>query len=127
MTSDTPSAGSGLGRSLQRARGIAKAYAVYGVVMAIIAIFVQPKIWERQVTPLDAVGPLTMAGGALALLKGKRIGFYVSFLWSVILLLAVPVGTVVGAFMIHSLWRARAHFSARAISSTGTPSSSSAA
>jgi hypothetical protein len=114
MTASTPSRAIDIGIHVRRARAIAKFYVAYGAGLIIAAVFFQPTIGSIQVQPIDAFGPGAMLLGAVALLRGFRVGFYATFFFSLIMLIAVPVGTVLGGFMIHSLWRARAHFAGRA-------------
>lgn len=65
----------------------------------------------QQLEPLSAILPALLALGAVGTLLRKQWGRYLCGFFSVLLLFAVPIGTLLGGFMLYHLAHNKALFS----------------
>jgi hypothetical protein len=71
-----------------------------GVAMASMR---RAEIAGQQLEPLDAVVPVVWIVGAVGTLLRKNWGRVASYIFSVVILFGVPIGTLLGGFMIYHL------------------------
>jgi len=81
---------------------IAWIYLVLGVVLASLGLL-HVRVAGQQLGPLSAILPVLLASGAIGTLLRRQWGRYLSAFLSVILLFAVPIGTLLGGFMLYHL------------------------
>ena|SRR6266545_172510 len=81
-------------------------YACYGVVL-IACAFTGVSINGAQLEPLHAIGPALVVLGAAGTLRKRRWGYWMSYVFSVLMLPGMPFGTVLGYAMIRGLRRNR--------------------
>jgi len=79
-------------------------YVFFGIALA-IAAFRGVRIGNEETGPAAAIGPSIMSAGAILALRKRRSGYYVTLIFSIFLLLGVPIGTILGWTMIRGLRR----------------------
>jgi hypothetical protein len=85
---------------------IAWIYVALGSALMCCALM-QVDLRGYRMQPADAILPSLMIIGAIGTLIRKQWGRYISYFFSVILLLGIPVGTFLGFFMISRLTHER--------------------
>ena len=84
-------------------------YLLLGLVLSLLALL-RVKIGSYQLVPWNAVTPALLALAGLGAIFRKQWGRWSCYFFSVILLLGVPIGTILGGLMIYHLTIYRAQF-----------------
>ena|SRR5690348_12369061 len=93
---------------------IAWIYLVLGTALASMALL-HVQLAGQQLGSLSAILPALLAFGAIGTLLRRQWGRYLSAFFSVILLFAVPIGTLLGGFMLYHLAHNKALFARAAV------------
>lgn len=93
---------------------IAWIYLVLGATWAAMCLL-HVQVAGQQLGSLAAILPALLALGAIGTLLRRQWGRYLSVFFSVILLFAVPIGTLLGAFMLYQLVHNKALFARAAV------------
>ena len=88
---------------------IASIYLLLGLVLAVLALL-RVKIGSYQLVPWNAATPALLALAGLGAILRKQWGRWSCYFFSVILLLGVPIGTILGGLMIYHLTIYRRQF-----------------
>jgi hypothetical protein len=90
---------------VQTVRITAWTYAIYCMTSVPILVLTGPDPRPSAVPVLVACA--AFAAGLLTILRGDRLGYYCCFVLSLLILPAVPIGTVLGWNMLRALRRSR--------------------
>jgi len=93
---------------------IAWIYLVLGVTLASLGLL-HIQVAGQRLGLLSAILPALLALGAIGTLLRRQWGRYLSAFFSVILLFAVPIGTLLGGFMLYHLAHNKALFARAAV------------
>ena len=88
---------------------IASIYLLLGLVLAVLALL-RVKIGSYQLVPWNAATPALLALAGLGAILRKQWGRWSCYFFSVIFLLGVPIGTILGGLMIYHLTIYRRQF-----------------
>lgn len=88
---------------------IAWFYLIFGASLLVMSL-VGARVAGMQLGPEDCVLPAIIVLGALGTLRRKNWGRWISYVFSAMMLLGVPIGTLMGGFMIYHLTKHRSLF-----------------
>ena len=97
-------------------------YLLMGLVLAVLALL-RLKIGGYQLVPWNAVTPALLAVAGIGAILRKQWGRWSCYFFSVVLLLGVPIGTILGGLMIYHLTIYRAQFGSETASRAGVKAS----
>ena len=81
---------------------IAWMYVVYGLVLC-LACLAEAQIGPFQLSAVDAFLPLLLIVAAVGAILRKSWGRWLCYMFSVLMLLGAPLGTIIGGLMIYHL------------------------
>jgi hypothetical protein len=87
-------------------------YAIYGCALAACALTHQ-RLSGYELSGLDAIVPALLALSGFGVTRRWRWARWACYFFSVLLLAAVPIGTLLGGLMIYQLTRLRDQFKRR--------------